>query len=221
VPAGNDWGVVEKAGRLTLAHGDEAWLNADDLTMAGRHNYANALAALAMGKALGFAKAPMCQALAAFKGLPHRSEVIARINGVMWVNDSKGTNVGATLAAIQGISASLTGKIILLAGGVGKGADFTPLAMPLAESAKTAVLFGADAHRLEAAISSAVPVHLVSDLTQAMEVARGLAEPGDCVLLSPACASLDQFANYQARGDAFRAWVEQKHKQHNHSGERL
>ncbi|QPI66232.1 UDP-N-acetylmuramoyl-L-alanine--D-glutamate ligase [Vreelandella venusta] len=220
-PAGNDWGVVEKAGRLTLVHGDEAWLNADDLTMAGRHNYANALAALAMGKALGFAKAPMCQALAAFKGLPHRSEVIARINGVMWVNDSKGTNVGATLAAIQGISASLTGKIILLAGGVGKGADFTPLAMPLAESAKTAVLFGADAHRLEAAISSAVPVHLVSDLTQAMDVAWGLAEPGDCVLLSPACASLDQFANYQARGDAFRAWVEQKHKQHNHSGERL
>ncbi len=220
-PKGNDWGLAEKDGELMLFHGDAAWLSTEGLAIAGRHNYANALAALAMGKALGFAKAPMCQALAAFKGLPHRSEVIVRMNGVMWVNDSKGTNVGATLAAIQGISASLKGKVILLAGGVGKGADFSPLATPLAKCAKAALLFGADAHRLEAALSSSVPVHLVDDLIQAMEVAWEKAEPGDCVLLSPACASLDQFVNYQARGDAFRYWVEQKYKQHNHSGERL
>ncbi|RUR32395.1 UDP-N-acetylmuramoyl-L-alanine--D-glutamate ligase [Vreelandella andesensis] len=216
-PTGNDWGLAEINGELMLLHGEVAWLNTQRLAIAGRHNYVNALAALAMGNALGFAKMPMCQALTAFKGLPHRSEVIVRMNGVMWVNDSKGTNVGATLAAIQGISATLKGKIILLAGGVGKGADFTPLATPLAECAKAALLFGADAHRLEAALSPSVPVQLTNDLLQAMEIAWEMAEPGDCVLLSPACASLDQFINYQARGDAFRYWVEQKYSQHNHS----
>ena len=208
-PTDNGWGLTEKNATLTLVQGDTVWLSADSLAIAGRHNYLNALAALAMGHALGFAKRPMCQALAAFKGLPHRSEVIARINDVMWVNDSKGTNVGATLAAIQGISATLKGKLILLAGGVGKGADFTPLAAPLAACAKGALLFGEDAERLSSALSPSITVHLVENLTQAMEMASALAEPGDCVLLSPACASLDQFANYQARGDAFREWVKQ------------
>ncbi|MGM0831614.1 MAG: UDP-N-acetylmuramoyl-L-alanine--D-glutamate ligase [Pseudomonadota bacterium] len=220
-PEGDDWGVAQKDGELTLFHGDVAWLGTEKLAIAGLHNYANALAALAMGSALGFAKVSMCQALASFKGLPHRSEVIARVNGVLWVNDSKGTNVGATLAAIQGISASLEGKVILLAGGVGKGADFTPLAAPLAECAKAVLLFGIDAHRLKSALSSSVSVQIVNDLTLAMEIAWEIAEPGDCVLLSPACASLDQFINYQARGDAFRSWVEQKQLQHNDSGSRV
>ncbi|MFC7367600.1 UDP-N-acetylmuramoyl-L-alanine--D-glutamate ligase [Vreelandella zhaodongensis] len=217
-PTGNDWGLTEKHEKLTLVHGDAALVRAEALAIAGRHNYLNALAALAMGDALGFAQRPMCQALERFKGLPHRSEVIARIDDVVWVNDSKGTNVGATLAAIQGISATLKGKLILLAGGVGKGADFTPLASPLATCAKTALLFGADAQRLADALSSSIPVHAVENLTQAMEMASELAAPGDCVLLSPACASLDQFANYQARGEAFRHWVKQKYEAHHCSG---
>lgn len=209
-PSGQNWGLVENAGQVTLTQGESPWLNAGALTMTGRHNYLNALAALAMGRALGFAKQPMCDALRRFKGLPHRSELIATLNGVTWVNDSKGTNVGATLAAINGISPTLKGQLILLAGGVGKGADFTPLAAPLATCAKAALLFGADAASLSAALSASLHVEQVDDLTQAMEAAWLMAEPGDCVLLSPACASFDQFTSYQARGEAFRSWVVHK-----------
>lgn len=152
----------------------------------------------------------MCEALKVFKGLPHRSELIAELDGVKWVNDSKGTNVGATLAAIEGIGANLKGRLILLAGGVGKGADFSPLAAPLSANARCVILFGQDALRLEDALTDHVETRLVADLEHAMQEAYALAKPGDCVLLSPACASLDQFVNYQARGDAFRHWVEQK-----------
>ena len=209
-PTGQSWGLDERQGRWWLMQGQTPWLAADELQMAGRHNYANALAALAMGNALGFGREDMCRALRAFAGLPHRSEWIADINGVRWVNDSKGTNVGATLAAINGIGPTLDGKLILLAGGVGKGADFTPLTAPLAECARAAIVFGTDAPRLMEMLAGALPVERVEHLTQAMEVAFAMAEPGDCVLLSPACASLDQFANYQARGDVFRQWVARK-----------
>ncbi|AVI63122.1 UDP-N-acetylmuramoyl-L-alanine--D-glutamate ligase [Halomonas sp. GFAJ-1] len=206
-PKGDEWGLVNIDGHVMLVQGSDPWLRADALTVAGQHNYMNALAALAMGRALGFSKQSMCEALCAFKGLAHRSETVANINGVTWVNDSKGTNVGATLAAINGISATLTGKLILLAGGVGKGADFTPLAAPLAGCARAVLLFGEDAPRLSAALSASNNVRQVNNLFQAMEAAWQIAQPGDCVLLSPACASLDQFANYQERGDAFRGWL--------------
>lgn len=209
-PSGSEWGLTLCHDTLTLMQGNKPWLAADEMPMAGQHNYTNALAALAMGQALGFAEAPMCEALREFKGLAHRSEVVARINGVTWVNDSKGTNVGATLAAINGIGASLEGRLILLAGGVGKGADFSPLAAPLASCARHVLLFGLDAPRLAGALIKHVSVQEVDNLSQAMEVAFKLAQPGDCVLLSPACASLDQFANYQERGDMFRRWIEQK-----------
>ncbi|KPQ26601.1 UDP-N-acetylmuramoyl-L-alanine--D-glutamate ligase [Halomonas sp. HL-93] len=212
-PSGNDWGLAYQQGRLMLMQGATPWLDADQLAMVGRHHYVNGLAALAMGDALGFDPAAMCEALKAFKGLPHRSEFIAELNGVKWVNDTKGTNVGATLAAIEGIGTGLTGQLILLAGGVGKGADFAPLAEPLRRAARCVVLFGQDALRLEDALAGHVETRLVPDLAHAMEEAYALAQPGDCVLLSPACASLDQFANYQARGDVFRDWVTQKAQQ--------
>ncbi|KPQ25699.1 MAG: UDP-N-acetylmuramoylalanine--D-glutamate ligase [Halomonas sp. HL-48] len=212
-PSGNDWGLSQDQGRLTLMHGATPWLGADELAMLGQHHYLNALAALAMGDVLGFAKPAMCQAVKAFKGLPHRSELIGELNGVRWINDTKGTNVGATLAAIEGIGADLNGRLILLAGGVGKGADFSPLASPLSRSARCALLFGQDAPRLESALAGHVETRTVATLERAMEAAYALAEPGDCVLLSPACASLDQFANYQARGDVFRRWVEYKARQ--------
>lgn len=210
MPSERDWGLMTEAGQTYLAYGRVPWLNVAELTLAGQHNYVNALAALAMGNALGLAKEPMCNALRDFKGLPHRSEVVTKINGVTWVNDSKGTNVGATLAAIKGIGSTLQGRLILLAGGVGKGADFTPLAGPLSECAKAALLFGADAPRIRDALTGRLPVHQVKDLSQAMEAAWEIAKPGDCVLLSPACASFDQFANYQVRGEAFRDWIMSK-----------
>lgn len=209
-PLDNHWGLVWEEADLKLMQGQTQWLSARELKMAGQHNYANALAALAMGQALGLNASAMIDTLKTFTGLPHRSETVAHINDVTWVNDSKGTNVGATLAAIQGLGATLEGRLIWLAGGVGKGADFTPLATPLARCARQALLFGADSGRIAQAITSQVPVRQVRDLTQAMEEAFTMAQPGDCVLLSPACASFDQFAGYEARGKAFRDWVENK-----------
>lgn len=204
------WGLALREDQLMLVKGDEPWVRAGSLALTGQHHYTNALAALAMGRALGFDQHAMCETLRNFKGLAHRSERVADIDGVTWINDSKGTNVGATLAAINGISATLTGKLILLAGGVGKGADFAPLAVPLAEHARAVLLFGEDAPRLAAALSCVNHVRQVTHLSQAMEAAWHIAQPGDCVLLSPACASLDQFANYQARGEAFRRWLANK-----------
>ena len=208
-PVTGEWGLAYESGKLMLMQGAKPWVAIDELKITGQHNYANALAALAMGQALGFTEGPMCSALREFKGLVHRSEVIARINGVTWVNDTKGTNVGATLAAIDGIGATLEGRLILLAGGVGKGADFSPLAEPLSRCARHALLFGLDAPQLADALIEHVSIQQVDDLVQAMQAAFEIAKPGDCVLLSPACASLDQFANYQERGELFRRWVQQ------------
>lgn len=212
-PTDNAWGLASVDGKLMLMQGAKPWLAADELKMTGQHNYVNALAALAIGQSLGFADVAMCAALRDFKGLKHRSEVIGCINGVTWVNDSKGTNVGATLAAINGIGATLEGRLILLAGGVGKGADFSPLAHPLSTCARHVLLFGLDASRLASALIEHVSVQQIDDLPQALDIAFELAQPGDCVLLSPACASLDQFANYQERGEVFRRWVQKKAQQ--------
>ncbi|MFI0471484.1 UDP-N-acetylmuramoyl-L-alanine--D-glutamate ligase [Halomonas sp. HMF6819] len=214
-PGEGEWGLVTFEGHQWLAKGFDRVMRVDALGMAGRHNYMNALAALALGEALGFSRAPMCAVLETFKGLPHRSEVIDTLNGVRFVNDSKGTNVGATLAAIEGIGATLEGRLVLLAGGVGKGADFTPLAAPLASYARQVLVFGADAQRLKAALAPTVAVREVETLEQALEAALEVAKPGDCVLLSPACASLDQFANYEARGEAFRQWVSRQRSEVN------
>ncbi|MFQ3788270.1 UDP-N-acetylmuramoyl-L-alanine--D-glutamate ligase [Halomonas sp. A29] len=207
-PQAGEWGIARQADRDWLMHGDTALMATDELGLAGRHNQANALAALAMGRQLGFPLDAMCEVLRRFKGLVHRSELIAERDGIRWINDSKGTNVGATLAAIAGLGPTLSGRVVLLAGGLGKGADFTPLAEPLARYGREAILFGADAAQLAAALQDSVAVTRVADLGAAMQRARAIAEPGDCVLLSPACASLDQFPNYMARGEAFRQWVQ-------------
>ncbi|GAA0580333.1 UDP-N-acetylmuramoyl-L-alanine--D-glutamate ligase [Halomonas salifodinae] len=207
-PEGDDWGLAARdEGGDWLMHGAEALLPCAELGLRGRHNQANALAALAMGHRLGLPLDAMLATLRAFRGLPHRGELVAEWNGVAWINDSKGTNVGATLAAIAGLGPTLDGRLILLAGGVGKGADFAPLAAPLARHGREAILFGADAERLEAALSGRLPLTRVTDLESALARAAAIAAPGDCVLLSPACASLDQFADYQERGEAFRRWV--------------
>lgn len=208
-----EWCLAEQGGTLSLCHAVAGQVRgvmpAADVRLAGRHNQANALAALAMGTAIGLDEAAMVAELEHFAGLPHRGELIAEVAGVRWINDSKGTNVGATLAAIAGLGPTLEGKLILLAGGQGKGADFTPLAVPLARHAREAVVFGQDAPSLTQALADEVSVTSVKTLLEAMRHARAIARPGDCVLLSPACASLDQFPNYMARGDAFRDWVTQ------------
>ncbi|QTP55538.1 UDP-N-acetylmuramoyl-L-alanine--D-glutamate ligase [Billgrantia sulfidoxydans] len=207
-PEAGEWGIASRHGRDWLMRGDEPLIATDELGLAGRHNQANALAALAMGNRLGLPLASMYDVLRRFKGLPHRSESVAELGGVRWINDSKGTNVGATLAALAGLGPTLSGRLVLLAGGLGKGADFAPLAEPMGRFGREAILFGADADRLAEALEGSVAVTRVGDLEAAMRRARAIAEPGDCVLLSPACASLDQFANYQARGEAFRRHVQ-------------
>lgn len=203
-PAAGEFGRRQWQGELWLAQGAEPWLAVRELGIAGVHNQANALAALAMGQALGLPRVAMLTALREFRGLPHRCELVTERAGVRWYNDSKGTNVGATVAALQG----LTGPLVLLAGGDGKGQDFTPLARALCGKVRALVLFGRDARRIAAAAADTVPQYRADDLAAAVALAARLAEPGDSVLLSPACASLDMFANYEARGRAFVAAVQ-------------
>lgn len=211
-PRNNEWGVAEygsgEESEPWLMHGNVPLMPVSEMGMMGRHNQLNASAALAMGTRLGFDLPAMRRVLGRFAGLPHRGEVIAESGGIRWINDSKGTNVGATLAAIDGIGPALQGKLIWLGGGVGKGADFTPLAAPLKKYAREAIVFGADAPRLANTLDSHLSVVSVTTLSEALDRAMFIAQPGDCILLSPACASLDQFPNYMARGEAFRQWVE-------------
>lgn len=198
-PAPGHYGLVERRDGPWLAYGDDALLPCSALKIQGLHNVANALAALALAHAGGVAHATAAEALRHFKGLRHRCEWVAAQDEVIWLNDSKGTNVGATLAALQG----LPGPLIWLGGGQGKGQDFTALAAPLAAKARLAILFGADAERIAADLGHAVPVLRVADLDTAVAQARAQAQAGDRVLLSPACASLDQFKNYEARGQRY------------------
>lgn len=188
-------------GQEWLAHGAERLLPVTELKIVGRHNMANALAALALGHALGLPRAPMLEALRSFKGLKHRCQWVAERGGVAWYNDSKGTNVGATVAAIHGLAGS--GRVILLAGGVGKGADFSDLAPVMAAHGAAAILFGEDAPALAQALQGAVPLQRAASLQDAVLQAHALARAGDVVLLSPACASFDQFRNYEHRGEVF------------------
>lgn len=208
--SGSIEGGVERSGSVAwLMHGDRALMPATAVRAPGRHNQANALAALALGHHFGFPLAAMRRVLERFSGLPHRCELVAEAHGVRWINDSKGTNVGATLAAIAGIGPTLSGRLVLLAGGHGKGADFAPLAAPLAIYGREAIVFGCDADQLQVALEHSVAVTNVVDLAAALRRASEIARRGDCVLLSPACASLDQFTNYQARGNTFRDGVTQ------------
>ncbi len=198
-PGDDDYGLIARDGALWLARGKTPLIAAADMRIRGRHNAVNALAALALGSAAGLPDAAMLAALRAFPGLPHRTEWLGERRGVAWYNDSKGTNVGATIAAIEG----LDGKVVLIAGGVGKGQDFTPLRAALAGKARAVVLIGADAGRIEQVLAGAVELIHAPDLGAAVDAAAGLAEAGDSVLLSPACASFDMFANYEERGRRF------------------
>ncbi len=202
-PAEGHYGLLEHDGQQWLACGAERLAPLAALRIKGLHNAANALAALALADAAGIPRRGSLRALTEFKGLPHRCEWVAELGGVTWINDSKGTNVGASLAALQG----LEGPLLWLGGGQGKGQDFTALRGPLRDKARAAIVFGEDAACIERDLGGALPVRRVADLAAAVEQARQLARPGDRVLLSPACASLDQFRNYEERGLRFAAMV--------------
>lgn len=182
-------------------------LLASELQLMGRHNISNVMAALALGHAAGLAMEPMLEVARSFRGLPHRCEFVCNLNGVDYINDSKGTNVGATVAAIESLVPD-SGKVILIAGGDGKGADFQPLAEPVAACCRALVLIGRDAGKMSEAVGASVPQYRATSLQEAVSLARQAAEPGDRVLLSPACASFDMFRDYNDRGEQFRALVE-------------
>lgn len=205
-----DWGLLELAGEPWLAQGASALLAVREMTLAGLHNAANALAALALCRALGLPLAPLLQALREFKGLPHRVEPVGEAQGVRWFDDSKGTNVGSTVAALAGLARGAA-KVILIAGGDGKGQDFTPLRAAIVRSARALVLIGRDAPLIEAAVAGAgVPVQRAASMDQAVALAGDAAHRGDAVLLSPACASFDMFRDYKHRGEVFRLAVERR-----------
>jgi len=199
-PGGADFGVVDADGRRWLARGSARLLPADVVGIAGAHNAANALAALALCEALGVPAARVAPALRSFRGLPHRLQLVAERGAVAWYDDSKGTNVGAAVAAMRGLGR----PAVLIAGGEGKGQDFAPLAAAAAAHASRVLLIGRDAARIAAALQARGVAHeRCASLEDAVRRAAQVAAPGDAVLLSPACASFDMFRDYRHRGEAF------------------
>jgi UDP-N-acetylmuramoylalanine--D-glutamate ligase len=195
-----EWGL--DAARTTLKRGARALLPLAQVRMPGLHNAANALAAHALGSAIGLPEGDMAAAIREFKGLPHRVELVAEAKGVRFFDDSKGTNVGASVAALEGF----TTPVVLIAGGDGKGQDFSPLAAAVKDHARAVVTIGRDGPLVAAALVKAgVPLVRATAMEEAVDLAFGVAHRGDAVLLSPACASFDMFRNYGHRGDVFAA----------------
>ena len=197
------FGLREENGEKYLAFEFQNLMPVRELKIRGAHNQSNALAALALGHAVGLPMDAMLSSLRTFAGLAHRCQWIRERNGVNWYDDSKATNVGAALAAIEGLGADIDGKLVLVAGGDGKGADFSALRAPVAANCRAVVLLGRDAERLAQALGDGVPLIRVNTLEEAVQQCAELAQPGDAVLLSPACASLDMFKNFEERGRLF------------------
>jgi UDP-N-acetylmuramoylalanine--D-glutamate ligase len=204
---GADYALMRRDdGDWWLMRREERLLALSQLRLTGLHNAANALAALALAEALGLPRAACVAALAAFTGLAHRTQWLAEIGGVRYVNDSKGTNVGATLAAVDGTP----GPLVVIAGGDGKGQDFTPLRAAFAGKVRAAVLIGRDARALGQVLAGVCALQYADSLEAAVECAAQVAQPGDTVLLSPACASLDMFRDYKHRGEVFADAVQRR-----------
>jgi UDP-N-acetylmuramoylalanine--D-glutamate ligase len=204
-PSANDLGVIDSAGVHYLASGQRRLCKTSELKISGQHNVANALAAAALCRAVGIEKIAITHALRNFKGLPHRVEWVANIDEVDFYDDSKGTNVGATCAAVLGMTRNgKPQKVVLIAGGDGKGQDFTPLAPALQANSHGVVLIGRDASLIEAVlVKTNIPIYHAADLPEAVAIAKKVAQAGDAVLLSPACASFDMFKNYVHRAEVF------------------
>lgn len=206
-PEKTDWGLRSQENKIYLAKGATCFFPAESVLIKGVHNWLNALSACALAEAAGIPNHCIIKVLAEFTGLPHRCQWVRTLENVDWINDSKGTNIGATISAIKGIGGSMQGKIVLIAGGQGKGADFRELTQPVADFVRLIVLIGEDADKIESALTGIVPLTRASSLDSAVAVARAHAKPGDVVLLSPACASLDMFRDFNHRGESFASLV--------------
>lgn len=194
-----DYDIATANDDIELRRQGVALIAMSSLKISGLHNAANALASLALCEAAGLDRAACIQALRDFAGLPHRAQWIADAKGVRYIDDSKGTNVGATLAAVSGMS----GPLIVIAGGQGKGQDFAPLAHAFRNKVRHVVLLGQDAAQLAQALAGTCSTEQVATMEDAVAHAAQVAHRGDTVLLSPACASLDMFRDYAHRGDVF------------------
>lgn len=208
-PQSGEWGVAERNGETILMFGDEFLLSAKTLKIAGKHNISNALAALALGQAIDLPRQAMIEALQEFPGLPHRCQWLRNLRGVDYFNDSKGTNVGASIVAIESLGEILKGKLVLIAGGVDKGADFSVMAPVVAKFVKLAILIGRDAKNMASAFKDSIEIIFASSLIEAVNMAAARSSEGDAVLLSPACASFDMFTDFTHRGRVFVSAVEE------------
>jgi UDP-N-acetylmuramoylalanine--D-glutamate ligase len=199
------YGLALQGDVPSLARNDQPLLPVGQMLIPGRHNWANALAAWAMAEALGIGDSAVKEALCTFPGLRHRTQLVAEQDGVRWYNDSKGTNLGATIAALEGLAGPGAdgARVVLIAGGDCKGADFTELAPVVEHTTRAVILIGRDAPMLSSVLEGRAKLLPARDLRQAVRLARQSARPGDAVLLSPACASFDMFNNYMHRGDVF------------------
>jgi UDP-N-acetylmuramoylalanine--D-glutamate ligase len=198
-----DFSLKRSGTQIFLARRGEKLLDTARMKISGLHNAANALAALALGEAVGLPQPEMLEALESFPGLSHRSSWVADIGGVRYIDDSKGTNVGATIAAVAG----MPGPLVMIAGGEGKGQDFTPLAAAFRGKVRMAILIGKDAPAIASVLKGVSPTKTVVSMEEAVAMAQRIAVRGDTVLLSPACASFDMFRDYGHRGDVFAASV--------------
>ncbi len=198
-PLSGEFGLVEVENKTWLARGKHRLFPADRMGIQGRHNWLNVLAALALLQAVGVEPETVVEYLPQFTGLPHRCRLVAERNGIRWINDSKATNVGAAAAALE----SFNPPIILIAGGDGKGADFSVLRQSVMNRVKAALLFGRDAALIERALADVTRCVRLNNMEEAVHEAARIAQPGDTVLLAPACASLDMYPGYAARGDDF------------------
>jgi len=214
-PKENEFGIAMIEDCAHLAFGKQILIAVDELPLAGMHNALNYLAVLALGYCAGWSLTVMVDNLAGFTGLSHRCQRVPSNDGITWINDSKATNVGATIAAINGLAQTLTSankikkNLILIAGGDGKGADFTPIVQPLAEHVYQLITLGKDGDKIAQLAEGVTCTKKVTSLVEAVQVAKANAKAGDIVLLSPACASLDMFKNFADRGEQFMAAVAQ------------
>ncbi len=205
--AGADFSVTMYEGSQWLTEKGKRLIDVGSLKIVGKHNIANALAALALGSAMALPMSTMLTALRRYSGLPHRCRLVARQNDICWFNDSKATNVGACIAAIEGLSDS--GNIVLIAGGVGKGQDFSELTAILQHHVRAIILFGEDAELIAESVPEQCEMYFVNSLESAVLKAREIVNTGENVVLSPACASFDMFSGYEERGDTFEMLIEE------------
>ena len=200
-----DFGLLERDNVTWLCRGPERLVSTDELKLAGRHNHLNVLAALAMGTALNMPVEGLIEGAKQYRGLPHRCELIGEVNGVRFIDDSKGTNIGATSAALEGLAGA--GQIWLIIGGQGKGQDFSQLKPVLARINVRLLVMGEATAEICAHLGQEALIDVMSSLEDAVDLSAASAQPGDIVLLSPACASFDMFSSYVERGERFQAAV--------------